>query len=114
MGGSSFLLVYLLVFIAIIYFMIVMPQRKLRAEQRNTMNALSPGDEIVTVAGIYGTVTEVEDGETLLIEVAQDTEIRIAKASVARILKDVPAGEVPAEDTAPAAAPDDTTPTPSA
>ena len=36
------------------------------------------------MSGIYGTVTEVEDGETLLLEVAEDMDIRMAKGSIAR------------------------------
>jgi preprotein translocase subunit YajC len=40
----------------------------------------------VTVAGIYGTVTEVEDGDTILLEVAEDTDIRVAKAAIARVV----------------------------
>jgi preprotein translocase subunit YajC len=58
------------------------------------MSKLSAGDEVVTTAGIYGTVTELEDDETLLLEVAEGTEIRIAKAAIARILLDVPATDV--------------------
>ena len=40
----------------------------------------------MTVSGIYGTVTEIEDGETMLLEIAEDTDIRIAKGSIARIV----------------------------
>ena len=29
-------------------------------------------------------MTEVEEGETLLLEVAEDTDIRVAKSSIAR------------------------------
>ena len=50
------------------------------------MTRLVPGDEVVTVSGIYGTVTEIEDGETVLLEIAEDTDIRIAKASIARVI----------------------------
>ena len=89
MGGAA-LLIYLLIFVGIIYLFVIVPQRKLRRQQQDILQRLSPGDEIVTTAGLYGTVTEVEDGETLLLEVAEDTEIRIAKAAVARILNDVP------------------------
>ncbi|MFN8109447.1 MAG: preprotein translocase subunit YajC [Thermoleophilia bacterium] len=92
MGGSGFLLLYLVAFVAVMYFVLIIPQRKLRAQQAATLRALSPGDEVVTAGGIYGTVTEVEDGETLLLEVAEDTEIRVAKASVTRIITDVPEG----------------------
>jgi len=103
-GGAALLLVYLLIFVGIIYLFVVVPQRRVRRQQQDILDRISTGDEIVTTGGIYGTITEVEDGETVLIEVAEDTEIRIAKASVARIIVDVPAPGAPAppsDDTAP-------------
>jgi preprotein translocase subunit YajC len=88
--------IYILIFIGLIYVFGVRPQRKRRQELERIMNSLGPGDEIVTVSGIYGTVTEVEDGETLLLEVAEDTDIRIAKASVARVITGSGAAEASA------------------
>jgi preprotein translocase subunit YajC len=81
--------IYILVFIGLIYLVGVRPQQRRRRELEAIMSRLGPGDEVVTVSGIYGTVTEVEDGETLLLEVAEDTDIRIAKASIARVLSPV-------------------------
>ena len=92
------LLVYVAIFAAIIWFFIVLPQRRLRAQQSKLLTALSAGDDIVTTGGIYGTVTEVEEADTVLIEIAEDTEIRIAKGAVARIITDTtPAGTEPAD-----------------
>lgn len=78
--------IYIVVFIGLIYLVGVRPQQKRRKELENILSRLSPGDEVVTVAGIYGTVTEVEDGDTILLEVAEDTDIRVAKASIARVV----------------------------
>jgi preprotein translocase subunit YajC len=78
--------IYILVFIGLIYLVGVRPQQKRRKELLNIMSRLQPGDEVVTVSGIYGTITEVEDGDTVLLEVAEDTDIRIAKGSIARVL----------------------------
>jgi preprotein translocase subunit YajC len=78
--------IYILVFIGLIYLVGVRPQQKRRKELENIMSRLQPGDEVVTVSGIYGTITEVEDGDTVLLEVAEDTDIRIAKGSIARVL----------------------------
>jgi preprotein translocase subunit YajC len=78
--------IYILVFIGLIYLVGVRPQQKRRKELMNIMSRLQPGDEVVTVSGIYGTITEVEDGDTVLLEVAEDTDIRIAKGSIARVL----------------------------
>lgn len=88
--------IYILIFIGLIYVFGVRPQKKRRQELERIMGSLSPGDEIVTVSGIYGTVTEVEDGETLLVEVAEDVDIRIAKAAVARVITGSEAAEAPA------------------
>jgi preprotein translocase subunit YajC len=88
--------IYILVFIGLIWFFGVRPQKRRRQELDRIMSGLSPGDEIVTVSGIYGTVTEVEDGETLLLEVAEDIDIRIAKAAVARVISGSGATEAPA------------------
>ena len=81
--------IYILIFIGLIYFVGVRPQQRRRRELEAIMSRLTPGDEIVTVSGIYGTITEVEDGETVLLEVAEDTDIRIAKVSIARVLTPV-------------------------
>ena len=78
--------IYILVFIGLIYLVGVRPQQKRRKELADIMSRLGPGDEVVTVSGIYGTITEVEDGETVLLEIAEDIDIRIAKGSIARVL----------------------------
>lgn len=85
--------IYILIFIGLIYLVGVRPQQRRRRELESIMSRLSPGDEVVTVSGIYGTVTEVEDGETLLLEVAEDIDIRVAKASIARVLSQPAAAE---------------------
>jgi len=94
--GAALLPVYILIFFGLIYFIGIRPQQKRRRELEALTSRLSPGDEVVTVGGIYGTVTELEDGGTLLLEVAEDTEIRVATSSIARIVRDQPKA-VPAE-----------------
>lgn len=79
---------YVLVFVGLFYVFAVRPQKRRRRELDDLLARLAPGDEVVTVAGIYGTVTEVEAGETILLEVAEDTDIRVAKASIAQVLGD--------------------------
>ena len=84
--------IYILIFIGLIYLVGVRPQQKRRRQLEEILHNLSPGDEVVTVSGIYGTVTKVEDGETLLLEVAEDLDIRVAKSSIARRVADGSAG----------------------
>lgn len=79
--------IYIIIFIGLIYLVGIRPQQKRRKELEAIMASLQPGTEIVTVSGIYGTVTEVEEGETILLEVAEETDIRIAKASISRVVE---------------------------
>lgn len=91
---ASLLIIYFAIFAGLIWLVAVRPQARRRKELETILGGLAPGDEIVTVSGIYGTVSEVEDGETILLEIAEETDIRIAKASIARVI-DPAAPETP-------------------
>ncbi len=54
--------------------------------------ALSPGDEVSTVGGIYGIVRDIDDA-TVDIEVSEDVIVRFDRRAVNRIVRDVPAAE---------------------
>ena len=89
--------IYIVIFVALIYFVGVRPQQKRRKEMEQLSSTLKAGDEVVTVSGIYGIVSEMEDGGTLLLQVAEDVDIRIAVSSIAR--------KTAADDAAPAEQP---------
>jgi preprotein translocase subunit YajC len=80
-GGSWYLLVMIGLFAAIFYFLIWRPQQKRMRSQMELIESVRTGDEVVTQGGIYGFVTELED-DTLLVEVSEGVEIRIAKSAV--------------------------------
>ena len=84
---------YVVIFIGLVYFIGVRPMRKRRSELAAISDRLQEGDDVVTVAGIYGTITEIEDGDTVLLEVAEDLDIRVAKSAVAQILPGADAAE---------------------
>ena len=86
-GGNLFvsLLPMILIFV-VFYFILILPQKKQEKKQRSMIDALVPGDEIVTIGGIYGNVVSVKD-DCLVIESSADkTKIKIAKSSVSKCL----------------------------
>jgi len=87
---SVMVAIYIVIFGALFYFLFYLPQKRRRREAQDLMTKLSPGDEVVTASGIYGTVTELEDGGTVLLEVAENTDIRVAKGAIVKILRDEP------------------------
>jgi len=78
--------IYHIVFIGLIYLVGVRPQQRRRRQLDDLVRSLSVGDDVVTTSGIHGRVTEIENGDTVLLEIAEDTDIRIAKAAIAQRL----------------------------
>jgi preprotein translocase subunit YajC len=74
---------------AVFYFLLIRPQSQRRKAQMQMQNELDVGDEVITTAGIYGTITEIDDDYGIVtLEVAPDTELRFSRAAVAQRLLD--------------------------
>ena len=73
----------------VFYFLLIRPQNQRRRAQMEMQSAIEVGDEVVTTAGIYGTITDIDDDYGIVtIEVAPNTEIRMARAAIAQRLVD--------------------------
>ena len=79
-GGLSMWIMLALIFVVMWFFMI-RPQRKQQKEMENFRNALKNGDKVVTIGGIYGTISEVKDTYVIL-EVDKDVKIRVNKQAL--------------------------------
>ncbi|HLG20618.1 MAG TPA: preprotein translocase subunit YajC [Bdellovibrionota bacterium] len=80
--GISQLLFPMVVVFAIFYFLILRPQKKKEGQLRKFLDDLKKGDEVVTQAGIYGRVANIEE-KIVTLEVANNVKIRIAKSAIA-------------------------------
>ncbi len=72
---------------AIMYFMLIRPQKKKDDEIRKMRDNLKVGDDILTIGGIYGKIVRIKD-DRLTIQVGADrTRIEVAKWAVNNIEK---------------------------
>lgn len=85
-GGSAIYSIgMIVVFFAIMFFLVIRPQMKRQKEHKKLIESLSKGSEIVTAGGVAGRIREV--GENfLVVEVAKDVEIRVQKSSVTSVV----------------------------
>jgi len=90
-------IVILLIGFAVIWLLIVMPQRRRQKAQEDLITRLSPGDYIITSGGLYGTVTEVGEDD-LGLEIAPDVEVRISKRAIGGVVPPHEIEEVEIED----------------
>ena len=85
---GGFLLVIVVLF-AFMYLLLIRPQRQQQARQQEMLSALKPGDEVITVGGIYGDIVEVED-DRVALEIAEDVEIEVSKRAIASVVPPEP------------------------
>ena len=82
-GGSPILL--LLLAMPVVLFVMMRNQKKKVAQQQQLQRNADVGDEIMTTAGIFGTIVdEDEDEGTVIVEIAPGTRIKMLRAGIAR------------------------------
>ena len=87
-GSSTFLslIPFVLIFV-IFYFLVILPQQKRSKQQKALLEALKKGDKVVTASGIWGTVTNLGK-ETVTLQIADSTKIRMQRDQIARLRGD--------------------------
>lgn len=78
-GWSGMLMIVAM--IVVFYFFMIRPQQKKQKEIKKQRDAMKKGDKVVTAGGIHGRIKELE-GETVMIEVAPGTVLKVDKASI--------------------------------
>lgn len=79
--------------IAVFYFLLIRPQQKRARQHRELVSSVGVGDQVVTIGGMHGTVTSVDD-DTIRLELAPNLDITLAKQAVSRRLIDADTGEL--------------------
>ena len=96
---NTFLL-YLVGFLALMWFLMIAPQRKKEKERRRMLDNLAVNDRVVTIGGVYGYIDEIRE-ETLVLEIADGVVIEVLKNAIAFVKNE--------EDTEEEAEPEDET-----
>ncbi len=78
---------YILLMLALFYFLLIKPQQKMQKKRADMLNSLRVDDKVVTVGGIVGIVTEIME-DSVWLEVSEDVEIELKKSGIAALAKD--------------------------
>ena len=74
--------------IVVFYFFLIRPQKKKEKQTQEMLNAIKVGDDVLTIGGIYGTVTRIKDDKLFIKSSKQDeTIIEIARWGIKDVLK---------------------------
>jgi preprotein translocase subunit YajC len=75
-------ILFIAAMLVLMWVLLIQPQRRRQQQQARLMADLKTGDEVITVGGLYGRVQSVDD-ESVQLEVAPQTSVRVAKSAVA-------------------------------
>jgi preprotein translocase subunit YajC len=68
--------------IGIFYFLLIRPQQQRAKKHQDMVNAVRRGDTVVTAGGLVGKVTKVRDDGEVLVEIADNVQVRVIKATL--------------------------------
>lgn len=85
MSGSGFTILYIVVIMALLYFMMIRPQKKQLSARNDMLKSLKKGDHVSTVGGINGYIRAIKEG-VVYLEIADGLIIEVMKASISGVI----------------------------
>jgi preprotein translocase subunit YajC len=81
-------LIIIVAMFALLWFLLIRPQRARQQQQERLIDSVDVGDEILTSGGIYATVRGVDDeANELHVEIAPGIEVRMDRRAVGTIVR---------------------------
>ena len=65
----------------IFYFMLWRPQKKEQQKRQNMLESLKKGDKIITIGGVYGTITNISE-KKVTVEIAENVEVNFVRSAI--------------------------------
>jgi preprotein translocase subunit YajC len=69
-----------------LYFLFIRPNKRRRQQQIEMQSSIGPGDEVLTVGGLYGTVQEIDD-ERVVLEVAPGVTNQYTRQAISSVVR---------------------------
>jgi preprotein translocase subunit YajC len=81
-SGGTATVIYFVAMVAIMYFLIILPQRRERKKHQEMVDSLKPADQVVTTGGLVGEVLFIKDD--LVTLKTGDSKVVVERARIAR------------------------------
>jgi len=78
-------MVPLLLLFGIFYFLLIRPQQQRLKAHQQLVEGVKRGDTVVTSGGILGKVTKVKDDGEVLVEIADNVQVRVLKSTLSDV-----------------------------
>lgn len=79
----------LLLLVVLFYLLVLRPAQRRQKEAASVVASLSPGAQVMTTAGLFGTVRSVAD-DSVELEVAPGVVVRMVKQAIGKVVSPTP------------------------
>ncbi|GBG94584.1 preprotein translocase subunit YajC [Ligilactobacillus salitolerans] len=93
-GGLSTILIFV-VFIGLMYFMMIRPQKKQQDKRKQMMDSMKKGDSVVTIGGLHGVIDSIDDADKTVTLDCDGVYLVFNRSAIGRIV-DQPAAQAQA------------------
>lgn len=86
--GMGSMILWIVIMIAMMYFLMIRPQKKEQKRVDSMLASMEVGDSVVTTSGFYGVILDITD-EDVIVEFGNNKNCRIPmrKAAIAEVEK---------------------------
>ncbi len=84
-SSALFSLIWLVILIAIFYFLLIRPQSKRNKQRTEMISALEVDNEVITLGGIHGTIVELGEDYAML-QINDDSVIKVDRSAISSVL----------------------------
>lgn len=82
MDDTLVMFLFLIMLVAMFYFLIIRPQRKRQKDHQNLLDSINRGDKVITIGGIYGEVESISE-DSVVIKTESGALLRLMKGGIA-------------------------------
>ncbi len=79
--------IIIVVMLVLMWLLLIRPQRRRQSQQAQMLSSLELGDEILTAGGLYGRIVAIGE-DSLTVEIAPGTNVRVARGAVSAVIPD--------------------------
>jgi preprotein translocase subunit YajC len=82
-GGTMTTMLFMFVFAAIFYFLVIRPQSQRIREHRSLIDGLKKGDKVVTGGGVVATVVKApEKSEEIVVRISDGVDVTVLRNTI--------------------------------
>lgn len=74
-------LIGIIIIFVVFYLLIFRPQMVKQKQRQKTISEIKIGDRIVTIGGIFGTITKITD-DKMVVDVGKGVELTMSRAAI--------------------------------